>query len=140
MSDTTQLENRIVELDQAVANTPDNTDLLYELGRALESLGRLEEALSKFESIVRLEPEDHESIHAVGAINLKLGNDSMAILSLKRATALWQEQPDYFADLGEALYKTGDLQGARVALEQARDLALPNEEVSERVRQVLNKL
>lgn len=140
MTDTTQVEDRIVELSQAVAKAPNNSDVLYELGRALESLGRPEEALTRFESIVRLEPEDHESIHAVGALNLALGNDSAAILSLTKATAIWQEQPEYFADLGEAARKIGDSQGARNTLERARDLALPNEEVSERIRLALDKL
>ena len=139
MAENEMGENRIVELTQAIKNDPNNTDKLYELGRALESAGRFEEALSKFESIVLLEPEDHESIHAVGTLNLMLGRNLAAISSLTKATELWEDQPDYFADLGDALYSSGNVQGAKAAYETALSLALPNEEICERIRTALMK-
>ncbi|MCC9607182.1 tetratricopeptide repeat protein [Blastopirellula sp. JC732] len=139
MAEQEKIESRILELSQAIENDPTNTDTLYELGRALESIGRFEEALSRFESIVLLEPEDHESIHAIGILNLQLGRNSAAILSLRKATELWENQPDYFADLGDALYSSGNVQGAKDAYETAQSLALPNEEICERIRTALMK-
>ncbi|QDT30340.1 Tetratricopeptide repeat protein [Gimesia panareensis] len=139
MSDNPQLENRLIELTHTIESDPDNTDRLYELGRALESTGKLEEALLRYEAIVRMEPGDHESIHAVGAINLRLGNNSAAILSLRKAVKLCEDQPDYLVDLGDALFESGDLKGAKVAYERALSLALPNEEVSERIKLALER-
>ncbi|GAA4436516.1 hypothetical protein GCM10023155_36160 [Bremerella cremea] len=139
MEENGMFEHRIVELTHATEKDPNNTDKLYELGRALESAGRFEEALSKFESIVLLEPEDHESIHAVGALNLVLGRNVAAISSLTKATELWEERPEYFVDLGDALYRSGNVQGAKAAYETALPLALPNEEICERIRTSLMK-
>lgn len=130
-------EKRMAELRQAVASDPTNTDKLYELGRALESSGRLEEALACFESIVLSEPDDHESIHAIGALHLHLGRNADAIASLKKATEIWQDAPEYFVDLGDACYRSQDLPGAREAYEAAQSLALQDEEIWARISQGL---
>lgn len=132
-------ESRIAELTQAIESDPNNTDTLYELGRALESVGRFEEALSRFEAIVLLEPEDHESLHAIGTLNLRLGRNLVAISSLKRATMLLKDQPDYLVDLGDALFKSGDLKSAKDAYNAASSLTLPNEELCERIKLALDK-
>lgn len=127
------------ELIDALRADPLNTDHMYKLGRACESLGRLKEALDQFEAIVRLEPDDHEALHAVGLLHYKLGETDKAIIELRRATEIWDGQPDYFADLGDALYSAGDIALARHSYEKALTLSLPNEDIAERVRIALDR-
>lgn len=134
------IEKLVRELSDDLRTDPSNTTLLYKLGRACEASGQRQEALRHFEAIVRLEPEDHESIHAAGLLHYQLGNITDAIRELQRATVLWDEQPDYFADLGDALHSSGEIECARFVYEKALSLTLPHEEVAARIRLALGKL
>jgi Flp pilus assembly protein TadD len=134
------IEALIRELNEELRTDPSNTTLLYKLGRACEASGQRQEALRHFEAIVRLEPEDHESVHAAGLLHYQLGSFAGAIRELQRATAMCDEQPDYFADLGDALRSSGEGERARLAYEKALALTLPHEEVAERIRAALEKL
>ena len=66
----------------------DAVDLMLQIGRALFREGFVESALSYFERAVLNAPESAEAVAWVGYAHHRLGQDSEAIVSLRRALAL----------------------------------------------------
>ena len=125
------------DCDCELRKSEPNTDVLYQLGHELCSHGKYEKALQAFETIVRQEPSDHESINAMGVARYKMGKFGEAILDFKKAILLWGDEPEYYLDLGDAFVATEQMHDAKAAYQKAIGLALPNEEASRRAQRAL---
>jgi predicted Zn-dependent protease len=93
-----------------------------DLGRALERLGRGDEARRQFEAALKLDPGD-------AGLSLELGKLALANGDLKRATALFERALELDPELDEAEYglaecrgKSGDARGQWTHLGRAFEL------------------
>ncbi len=140
MSDQSELEQSAAELTASLENDPLNTASLFRLGYVLKSLGRFKEALVRYETLIRIKPDHHEALHAIGNAYFRMKQPLKAIEYYKRAVEIWEHEPDFFVDLAEAFWSVGDFQEAAAALEVALPLCLPGEEAVERIHQLLDEI
>jgi predicted Zn-dependent protease with MMP-like domain/Flp pilus assembly protein TadD len=78
----------LLHLDQGLRAAPQDLDLLYERGVALFELCRFASARRAFESVLRRSPEDAWSIHHLGLIAERSGDEARARTLLSRAARL----------------------------------------------------
>ncbi len=82
--------------------------------------GRSDEALTAFLSILRARPDFTSARTTASTILVVSGHGREAIDLLRAGLAIQPASPELLARLGTALRSTGDLSGARAALEQAQ--------------------
>jgi tetratricopeptide (TPR) repeat protein len=78
----------LLHLDQGLRVAPLDLDLLYERGVALFELCRFASARRAFESVLRRSPEDAWSLHHLGLIAERSGDEARARTLLSRAARL----------------------------------------------------
>ncbi len=91
----------------------------WNLGRALETLERPEEALPYLREAARLRPADAEPEYHAGLVLLRLGRPAEALPHLERSVELDAKNAEAQNDLGVALMQTGKLAEARRRFEKA---------------------
>ncbi|WP_283431285.1 tetratricopeptide repeat protein [Neorhodopirellula lusitana] len=133
-------DDRIAQCRATALARPDDTENLWSWGHALLDANEAEEARSKFERIVELEPDDHESWHIVGVCFARSNLWPNAIFAYRRALDVYREFPDCWADLGDALVANGALHDARSAYESGLSAVLPNEEAHNQILRGLDRL
>lgn len=89
------------------------------LGSAYRQLLRFDRSLVALENALRLEPNHHFSLYNFGRTLLVMGDYAAAVPYFE--AALQAGAPEALrVDLGEALYRAGDLDSAREQLQRAR--------------------
>jgi Tfp pilus assembly protein PilF len=78
-------------------------EVSYNLGYALQQLGRLEEALVAFSQAVSLMPDDLDSVMSRGRVRASLGQFEGAAADFAKATRLVPQSPDAWNNLGNVL-------------------------------------
>jgi len=79
-----QWPQAVQELRAALAIHPDNARWLSQLGRALDEMGSLEEAVAAFRRVLELEPDDIEALYRTGICLAQLGRPAEALQMLER--------------------------------------------------------
>ena len=106
----------------AQASLPDPKDkieeqnLLHTAMMAAED-HRIAEARQALEEVLQRDPKSSTALRQIGELELNAANYSKAADYLKRARQLWPEDASVAFNQGKALKNTGDLAGAREALE-----------------------
>ncbi|KAG9160851.1 hypothetical protein Leryth_008663 [Lithospermum erythrorhizon] len=101
----------------------------YGLGQVQLKLGDLRSALTNFEKVLEVHPENCETLKALGSIYVQLAQPEKAQEFLKKATKVDPRDPQAFLDLGELLISV-DAAAALDAFKTARNLLKKrNEEV-----------
>jgi len=90
-----------------VAKRPANAGAHVNLGNALEARGQLGEALTEFETAVRLDPTHATAFYDAGGACLRLQRFPEATTYYRRALALHLDFPEVHTNLGEALVRAG---------------------------------
>ncbi|ERN11231.1 hypothetical protein AMTRI_Chr04g243060 [Amborella trichopoda] len=93
----------------------------YGLGQVQLKLGELKSALSNFEKVLEVYPENCESLKAVGHIHAQLGQTEKALDIFRKATRIDPRDAQAFLELGELLVSS-DTGAALDALRTARGL------------------
>jgi tetratricopeptide (TPR) repeat protein len=119
---------------------PLDVGALFLMGNALRSIGEKEQAKAVYETLLRLEPNDHEVMHAYGRTLLEMHQRADAVSWLKKAIHVWEKEPVYFADLGDALASLGQVSEAKHAYKSGLSICLPGEDVADRIRQSMDLL
>ena len=101
------------DLVEALATDEDHHPSLLDLGVALASNKSYQEATAYLSHALELRPDDAQTLAHYGWLQLRLGQYSSALSYLERADQL-DDDPLISAYLGEALWKTGSLDKARV--------------------------
>ncbi|XOV85860.1 MAG: tetratricopeptide repeat protein [Pseudomonadota bacterium] len=104
---------KIIEMD------PDNADALNALGYTLaDRTDRYEEALGFIQRAIAIKPDEPAFIDSLGWVLYRLGNYEEAIVHLRRALSLFQND-EVASHLGEVLWVIGEREEARQVWERA---------------------
>jgi Tfp pilus assembly protein PilF len=90
----------------------DDIDLMLQCGRALFREGLIEDAQQFFEIALQQAPEMAEAVSLIGYCEHRLGNDDLAIATLKRALQLDSDHVEARIYLANVLYDKGEHEGA----------------------------
>ncbi|XP_008776475.1 protein CTR9 homolog [Phoenix dactylifera] len=93
----------------------------YGLGQVQLKLGDFRSSLSTFEKVLEVQPENCESLKAVGHIYAQLGQNDKAIETFRKATRIDPKDAQAFVELGE-LQISSDAGAALDAFKTARNL------------------
>ena len=107
-------ERRGIELEQRLAESPDDIGALVESGIAEKSAGRLDQAEAKFRRALELDPESSVLYFFLAEIFYNRGNGDEALRFLRRSIDLNPANPD-------AHYLAGFILGDLGMVEEARD-------------------
>ncbi len=121
---------------QVLANNPNDTDFLFNLGLLYEMMGRNEEALAQFERIYELNPKDKEAILHLAQTYLEdLKDYDKSIEYYKIALELDPDNPGIWNNLGVAQIRAGDaredaslIEAGKASIEKARELQEKNDQ------------
>ena len=120
---------------QAVAANPRMLDGWDYLGRSLQSLGRIDEALAAYETALEVSGGDPDYALAVAAMQLELGQVERALATIRWARSAGQPSPDVLrqlalrlAEMGQAEASVEILSAASPSAGQAPGQAAPAED------------
>ncbi|MEC9373481.1 MAG: tetratricopeptide repeat protein, partial [Planctomycetota bacterium] len=120
-------DDAVAELKLALALNPYRAEWHFNLGLTLEAAGRLRDAVKAFSRAVELEPDNQQSLLALGVNHLRLDEPDQAVAILKQAHQIDAARPEPLVHLIEAYTRTGDHEQAELAFYMAIHL----EEVDE---------
>jgi protein O-GlcNAc transferase len=110
-------------LDEELARRPDDPDLHFARGIALEQLARPGDAVAAWQAAIKIKPTYHPALNAIGAVDLDGGKPEEAAKSFEAAIAAKPDFLDAHYNLGRARMALGQDGPARAALEAANRLA-----------------
>jgi tetratricopeptide (TPR) repeat protein len=124
-------------LGQALAKTPEQPDLLYDLALTAEKLGQFDALEANLRKLIAMRP-DHA--HAYNALGYSLADRNLRLAEARKLIekALEISPEDYFIldSLGWVLYRQGDLKGAAAQLRRAYN-GRPDAEIGAHLGEVL---
>jgi tetratricopeptide (TPR) repeat protein len=105
---------------RALALDPTNLPVLSNAATFLASLGRLDEALTLYEAVVRRDPVNVTSLYNLGLHQRMAGRYDAAIALYRTVLSLSPNRGTTHAQLGTALMLKGDATGALAEVEQEK--------------------
>jgi len=125
-------------LDEALAQQPDEVDLLYDHAMAAEKIDRIEILEKSLRRLIELRP-DHA--HAYNALGYSLADRGLRLDEaqqlIDKALQLAPKDAHIIDSLGWVLFRRGDLAGAIRELRRAFEL-LPEAEIAAHLGEVLH--
>jgi Flp pilus assembly protein TadD len=109
-------------LQNALANDPNNTVVLFNLGMALSDLGKMTDATTHLSRLVELQPENPDAWIALGVAQNRKDETESSANSLRKAVDLAPSNPFAYRNLGGTLLTLGKFDEARSILEKAAKL------------------
>ncbi len=101
------MPNSIAPLTQAVAVSPSDPRLHFDLGWALLQCGRLSDAIASLQQAAVLKPDFTEAFYNLGIALQSLGHDEAAIGAFRRAISLNTKLTDAYNRMGCLLQMAG---------------------------------
>jgi tetratricopeptide (TPR) repeat protein len=108
---------------QAVAISPDQEDLHFNLAIALAKLGKTEDAKNQYEEALRIFPEYGEAHNNLGNLLMKENKMEEAVDQLREAVKCMPENASFHNNLGTAFGRQGKVPEAMAEFEQAVKLS-----------------
>ena len=125
----------------ALARFPGNLDLVFRKGAALERAGRLEEAATVFEEVLKARPDDAQTLNYLGYMYAEHGvHLAQARKLIERAVELDPQNGAYLDSLGWVRFRQNDLDGAKAALLRAAERMPSDPTVQEHLGDIQAKL
>jgi tetratricopeptide (TPR) repeat protein len=106
-------------LSQAAALDPANAEFHYNLGVALQTLGRTDEAAASYRQALQLQPHRAEAHNNLGHTLLVRGRLDDALACFEQALRLRPDYPEAHHNRGETLRLQGKLAEAATSLQEA---------------------
>ena len=131
-----RLEEAELQLRLALERTPEDADVLLNLGALYGQTGRLGQARSTFQALVEKRPEDGEAWYNLALTEVRMNLPGPAVEHLENARSAGEERPRVLNLLAQLLMRQGDRHRARQLLEQS----LATEPGQAAVRQALQEL
>jgi len=114
--------NDLLLYDRAAEIAPGNLMSFEGLGRSLLAVGRPTEAISAFQQVLKVNPNDWAALHDLGLHDFQNRNYPESERYLKRAAALRTSDSDNAALLAEVLNREGKFAEAEPFIRHALDL------------------
>jgi tetratricopeptide (TPR) repeat protein len=115
-----QPDRAVKVLEGALARSPDDGDLLFDLGAAYERAGQFAAAEQAFRQVIEAEPRHGAALNYLGYMLADRGTKLDEALSLvRRALEAEPDNPSYLDSLGWAYFKLGRAAEARDPLARA---------------------
>ena len=111
------------ELRAGLELSPNNPDMLFNLGRILEERGDFAGARSAYEQNLEAQPENADAARLLGRMLLNLGAYGDALAVLQQSLRLTPDHPETWNTFGGVQASLGDLEGALESFERAAALA-----------------
>jgi len=107
-----QLEDAVVNYEDALAIKPDYSDVSYNLGNVLRDLGRLEEAVKSYQNAITIEPLYHAAQFNLGVTLQELGHLNDAAEQYEQAIKINPDNLEARINLGYVYQTLGQLDEA----------------------------
>ena len=114
-----QGKNAVPALQKAARFLPNDSEVYYNLGLALQAQGRFEEAIASYRRALTLKPNDADAHNDLGNALQELGQHAAAAFSYHQALALNPHHAETHNNLGFTLQEIGQLQDALASYRQA---------------------
>jgi Flp pilus assembly protein TadD len=127
-------------LSEVTAETPNDAETWYLLGRTKYNENRFAEAIASFERVLALRPKDVQAEDNLGLSQQGLGQTEQAKAAFQNAIAWQSDKPldaQPYLNLGILLIDQGDLPGAIQHLTKAASLAPDNPKIHEELGRAL---
>ena len=135
--DANDHKGALAVLDQALADMPDATDLLYDRAMVLEKLDRIEDAEKVLRRLVALKPGDAQALNALGYTLVdRTQRLDEGFTLIEQAHQLAPNDPFILDSMGWAHYRLGRLDEAEKYLMRAF-AARPDPEIAAHLGEVL---
>ena len=115
LGQTGRITEALVAIQKAVALTPADAEVHYNLGVTLQELGRLEEAEASYRQTIALKPDYAEAHNNLGITLQGLGRSEEAEASYRQAISLKPDFAEGHSNLGVTLKELGRLEEAEQA-------------------------
>ncbi|HGG56184.1 MAG TPA: tetratricopeptide repeat protein [Nannocystis exedens] len=115
-------EKALSVVDAALLESPEDHELHYARGVALQRLARPDEAVASWRSALERKSGFFPALNGIGAVELDRANYDAAIEALRGAIEAKPDFPDAHYNLGLALMNKGDLEASLVAFLRAKEL------------------
>jgi Flp pilus assembly protein TadD/SAM-dependent methyltransferase len=124
---TAQNKLALFELQRATELMPDDAEAHYNLGNALKSLGRLDDAVASYRRVIKFKPDLAQAHNNLGNALKDLGQPDDAVACYHRALRFKPHYAEAHYNLGNALKDLGRLKDAvasyHLALKSKPDFA-----------------
>ena len=108
---------------EALKLAPDNNDLLYSYALAAEKLGKMDVTEATLRQLLARDPDDVRTLNALGyTLADRTDRYQEALTYISKAYMQSPDDPAIIDSLGWVYFRLGDLEKARVYLQQAWDL------------------
>ena len=118
-------EDAVVEIQEWLRRSPDNTDARVALSQAYTGLGDEDAAAAELEAAMATGAQDPESLYNMGVMMIDSGNVEGGIAEIEKALQLRPDFPQAHKNLGYAYARTSEYQKAvdhfELYLEQSPD-------------------
>jgi tetratricopeptide (TPR) repeat protein len=119
LGQTGRITEALVAIQKAVALTPADPEVHYNLALALQKLDRLQEAEASYRQAIALKSNYAEAHNNLGTTLQELGRLEEAEASYRQAIALKSDYADAHFNLGNMLQELGRLEEAEASYRQA---------------------
>lgn len=109
---TAQNKMALFELQRATELMPDDAEAHYNLGNALKSLGRLDDAVASYHRVIKFKPDLAQAHNNLGNALKDLGQPEEAVACYHRALRFKPHYAEAHYNLGNALKDLGRLKEA----------------------------
>lgn len=117
-----QSEKAIETYNSALKASPDDKDLLFNLGRLYYMQTNYENAITYFEKVLSVDSTDFDANINIGNSYIQLKKFKEALPYLERATRLQPKNPNAWYNLAVALVNLGDTKRGTEALKKSEEL------------------
>ncbi|MBW6510315.1 MAG: PEP-CTERM system TPR-repeat protein PrsT [Desulfuromonadales bacterium] len=115
-NDISRAEQRLREV---IALDERQFEAYFLLAPLVTARGEIESALQLYLDIVAVEPRQHYALYMAGILQLDLGDFAAAEKTVEQLERLFSDRPESYRLKGMLLYRQGDYDDARVALDQS---------------------
>jgi predicted O-linked N-acetylglucosamine transferase (SPINDLY family) len=112
-------EDAVPFLKRAIVLMPDDADLHCDLGNALQTLGQLPAASAAYQRSLQLDPQLARAWYAAGCAEGSQKKYATAVACFRRALEIRPGWPEAQHNLGQVLFKLGQVEAALDLLRQA---------------------
>lgn len=105
--DRSRFEEALALVSEAIERDPENSDLQFANGFALEGLGRNEDALKSYTRVLELDPRRERAYQQRGSLNFKLGRFGASVADFDKVIELVPARAPHHWQRGISLYYAG---------------------------------